>query len=40
MKATMGLTRRIVQEVRDRGTYENMVQGAFTWAEANRLFEK
>jgi 2-methylisocitrate lyase-like PEP mutase family enzyme len=40
MKATMGLTRRIVQEVRDRGTYENMAQGAFTWAEANRLFEK
>jgi 2-methylisocitrate lyase-like PEP mutase family enzyme len=39
-KATMGLTRRIVQEVRDKGTYESMAQGAFTWAEANRLFEK
>ncbi len=39
MRATMGLTRQIAQELRTRGTYEKMVEGTIPYAEANRLFE-
>jgi 2-methylisocitrate lyase-like PEP mutase family enzyme len=39
MRATMGLTRQIAQELRTRGTYDKMIEGAIPYAEANRLFE-
>jgi len=39
MRATMGLTRQIAQELRTRGIYEKMLEGAIPYAEANRLFE-
>jgi 2-methylisocitrate lyase-like PEP mutase family enzyme len=39
MRATMGLTRQIAQELRTRGTYDKMVEGTIPYAEANRLFE-
>jgi 2-methylisocitrate lyase-like PEP mutase family enzyme len=37
MRATMGLMHRIAEEFRDRGTYTAMVDGAVSYAEANRL---
>jgi 2-methylisocitrate lyase-like PEP mutase family enzyme len=37
MRATLGLTDRIANELRDRGTYESMLEGAIPYAEANRL---
>jgi 2-methylisocitrate lyase-like PEP mutase family enzyme len=40
MRATMGLTRRIAEELRDKGFYETMLRGAIPFREANRLFEK
>jgi 2-methylisocitrate lyase-like PEP mutase family enzyme len=39
MRATMGLTREIAQELRTRGTYDKMIEGTIPYAEANRLFE-
>ena len=39
MRATMGLTRQIAQELRTRGTYNKMVEGTIPYAEANSLFE-
>jgi 2-methylisocitrate lyase-like PEP mutase family enzyme len=39
MRATMGLTRQIAQELRTRGTYDKMIEGTIPYAEANRLFE-
>lgn len=39
-RAALGLTRRIVRELRSRGTYEEMLRGSMPYAEANRLFEK
>lgn len=38
MRASMGLTRRIAQELRDQGTYASMTEGAMFYADANRLF--
>lgn len=38
MRASMGLTGRIAQELHDRGTYESMLTGAIPYADANRLF--
>ncbi len=40
MRAAMGLTDRIARELHDRGTYESLLEGAFPYAEANRLFER
>jgi 2-methylisocitrate lyase-like PEP mutase family enzyme len=40
MRATLGLTRRIAQELKQSGTYTALVDGAMPFAEANALFEK
>jgi len=39
MRATMGLARQIAQELKTKGTYDKMLEGAIPYAEANRLFE-
>jgi 2-methylisocitrate lyase-like PEP mutase family enzyme len=39
MRATMGLTREIAQELKTRGTYNKMVEGTIPYAEANQLFK-
>ena len=36
-RATMGLVRRIAEELREKGTYESLLNGAPTLAEANKL---
>ena len=38
MRATMGLTQRIAQELRDQGTFSSFTDGALDFASANRLF--
>jgi 2-methylisocitrate lyase-like PEP mutase family enzyme len=38
MRATMGLTQRIAQELRDQGTYSSFTEGAMDFVSANRLF--
>ena len=38
MRATMGLMRRIAEELRDSGTYTQMLAGAIPYAEANTSF--
>jgi 2-methylisocitrate lyase-like PEP mutase family enzyme len=38
MRATMGLTQRIAEELRDRGTYTSFTDGAIDYVSANRLF--
>jgi 2-methylisocitrate lyase-like PEP mutase family enzyme len=40
MRATMTLTRRIAEELRDHGTYLNFTEGVISHADANALFEK
>ena len=40
MRATMALTRRIAQELKERGTFATFTEHAIPYAEANRLFEK
>ena len=40
MRATLGLTRRIAQELKQSGTYTALLAGAMPFAEANALFEK
>jgi 2-methylisocitrate lyase-like PEP mutase family enzyme len=40
MRATLGLTRRIAQELKHSGTYAAMLEGTIPFAEANALFEK
>ena len=40
MRATLGLTRRIAQELKHSGTYAALLDGTMTFAEANALFEK
>jgi 2-methylisocitrate lyase-like PEP mutase family enzyme len=40
MRATLGLTRRIAQELKQSGTYTAMLAGTMPFAEANALFEK
>jgi 2-methylisocitrate lyase-like PEP mutase family enzyme len=40
LRATLGLTRRIAQELKQSGTYTAMLDGAMPFAEANALFEK
>ena len=37
MRATMGLMRRIAEEFRDSGTYTQMLDGAISYAEVNKL---
>jgi 2-methylisocitrate lyase-like PEP mutase family enzyme len=39
MRATMGLTRNIAAELKREGTYTRMLEGAISYADANRLFE-
>jgi 2-methylisocitrate lyase-like PEP mutase family enzyme len=39
MRATMGLTRDIAAELKQEGTYSRMLEGAISYADANRLFE-
>jgi 2-methylisocitrate lyase-like PEP mutase family enzyme len=39
MRATMGLTRRIAEELKHEGTYSRMLDGPIPYADANRLFE-
>ncbi|TMI08206.1 isocitrate lyase/phosphoenolpyruvate mutase family protein [Candidatus Bathyarchaeota archaeon] len=39
-RATLGLVKRIAQELRESGTYGNLLEGAPTLAEANRLVER
>jgi 2-methylisocitrate lyase-like PEP mutase family enzyme len=40
MRATLGLTRRIAQELKQSGTYTALLEGTMPFAEANALFEK
>jgi 2-methylisocitrate lyase-like PEP mutase family enzyme len=40
MRATLGLNRRIAQELKHSGTYNALLEGAMPFAEANALFEK
>jgi 2-methylisocitrate lyase-like PEP mutase family enzyme len=40
MRATLGLTRRITQELKQSGTYTALLEGAIPFAEANALFDK
>jgi 2-methylisocitrate lyase-like PEP mutase family enzyme len=40
MRATLGLTRRIAQELKQSGTYNALLEGTMPFAEANALFEK
>jgi 2-methylisocitrate lyase-like PEP mutase family enzyme len=40
MRATLGLTRRIAQELKQSGTYKTMLAGAMPYAEANALFDQ
>ena len=39
-RAAMGVTQRAARELRDHGTYAEMIQSAMPWAEANGLFRK
>ncbi|MFZ1973718.1 MAG: isocitrate lyase/phosphoenolpyruvate mutase family protein [Candidatus Acidiferrales bacterium] len=39
MRATMGLTRRIAEELKREGTYSRMLDDQISYADANRLFE-
>ena len=39
-RAAMGLTQRAARELRDHGTYSAMLEGAMSWTEANKLFQK
>src|SRR5580700_4259829 len=39
MRSAMGLTRDIAAELKHEGTYSRMLQGAISYADANRLFE-
>jgi 2-methylisocitrate lyase-like PEP mutase family enzyme len=39
MRATMGLTQRIATELRDRGTFSSLTDGAMPFADANALFK-
>ena len=38
MRATMGLTRRIAEELRSAGTYRAMTEGAMSYLDANALY--
>jgi len=38
MRACMGLTQRIANELRDRGTFSSLTDGAMPFADANALF--
>jgi 2-methylisocitrate lyase-like PEP mutase family enzyme len=40
MRATLGLTRRIAEELKQSGTYTALLEGTMPFAEANALFEK
>ncbi|HEY4950813.1 MAG TPA: isocitrate lyase/phosphoenolpyruvate mutase family protein [Candidatus Acidoferrales bacterium] len=40
MRATLGLTRRIAQELKQSGAYTALLEGAIPFVEANALFEK
>jgi 2-methylisocitrate lyase-like PEP mutase family enzyme len=40
MRATLGLTRRIAQELKRSGTYNALLDGAMPFSEANVLFER
>jgi len=40
MRACMGLTRRIAQQIRETGTFDLMTTGAMPYTEANRLLDK
>jgi len=40
MRATLGLTRRIAQELKQSGTYTALLAGTMPFAEANALFEE
>jgi 2-methylisocitrate lyase-like PEP mutase family enzyme len=40
MRAAMGLMQRIARELRERGTYQLMLEGAMGYAEANGLFRE
>jgi len=39
MYATMGLLRRIAQELKEKGAYETLLTGAITFDELNALAE-
>ncbi len=38
MRAAMGLMERVAKELRDKGTYSAMTEGAISYADANKLF--
>jgi 2-methylisocitrate lyase-like PEP mutase family enzyme len=40
MRATLGLLRRIAKQLREKGSYSLMTEGALPYAEVNQLFEK
>ena len=39
MRATMGLTRRVAEELKREGTYSRMLDDQISYADANRLLE-
>lgn len=39
MRATLGLVRRIANELLQAGTYSSFTEGAIPYAEVNQLFE-
>jgi 2-methylisocitrate lyase-like PEP mutase family enzyme len=40
MRAVMGYTRRVAEELRNRGTYRLITDGSISYPEANRLFKR
>ncbi len=40
MRATLGLVQRIARELKDEGTYSSFLDGALSYADANRLFRR
>ena len=40
MRSAMGHTWRIAEELRTKGTYESIIDGAISYADANRLFRR
>jgi 2-methylisocitrate lyase-like PEP mutase family enzyme len=40
MRACLGLTARIAQELQNTGTYQTLTEGQYPYSEANRLLER
>lgn len=40
MRSAMGHTPRLAEELRTAGTYKSIIDGAFSYADANRLLRR